>query len=184
MLPRGRPRKGMTYNTVLKCWEAIPGAEQAIYYQKKKPDFQVRVCQPRPTHTLSQLERYEKEEKNTKSSTIDQSAPLTSAQQPSATETAEIIRMKRLRQPWETAKSIAAHSPKCNVYSLDSDGNFFNAREQTTDPYSVKKQCSERFYMKKITVTGVVYGPNKKYDLEAGEWEERDDIVKMIRVRY
>ena len=83
--------------------------------------------------------------------------------------------------------TIAKNNPKCNVYALDSDGNFFNARDATVDPYSqLKKKHAdkERFYMKKILVTGIVYGPSKKYDLEAGEWEERDDIMKFVKVKY
>ena len=189
MLPRGRPKKGMTYNATQQRWEPIPGAQQAKYYQKKKEEYRVRVCQPQ-THISQLHRRYEVEE----SSRILHDAPLTSPvveQSPppalSAKAIAEQVRINKLRQQWDTAKSIAKNNPKCNVYALDSDGNFFNARDATVDPYSqLKKKHAdkERFYMKKILVTGIVYGPSKKYDLEAGEWEERDDIMKFVKVKY
>lgn len=186
-LPRGRPRKGMTYNVVLQRWEAIPGAQQTSY-QKKKPEFKVRVCvyQPPAYKLSSQIgKRYEEDRINTHASRFTSSKqPYT----PSATEIAEQVRINSLRQPWDTAKNIAAFYPKGYVYSLDSDGNLFNTREYATDPYlqmiKKKQQCPERVYMKKITVTGIVYGPSKKYELAAGEWEERDDIVKFVKVRY
>ena len=102
-----------------------------------------------------------------------------------AADIVEQMKMTKLRQPWYTAKNMARLNPKYYVYSLDSDGNFFDAREHSTDPYLIKKkEHSQRFYMKKIIVTGIVHGPNEKYHLEVGEWEQRDDIVKFVKIRY
>ena len=186
MLPRGRPKKGMTYNTTMQRWEPIPGAQQAKYYQRKK-QFQVRVCQP-PTYLHSHQQCFEKDRTTTGSSMIDDTPIASTEQQPpisTAEDIVEKMEMTKLRQPWYTAKNIAKLNPEYYVYSLDSDGNFFDVREDT-DPYLIKKkqQCSQRFYMKKIIVTGIVHGPNEKYHLEVGEWEQRDDIVKFVKIRY
>lgn len=146
----------MTFDNMLQQWQPIPGAQQAQYYKRKKPEFVVRIAPPPPPKYVKSVEK-DTHVSSSDDDEVVQTSTSHSLSQPSSLEIQESLKNKNLRRPWESAKEFAMFNSKCHVYSLDIDGNFFDIRKLNgQDPYQNKKQDVDTI----LVTSGIVHTCN------------------------